>query len=78
MKYRNGESLLYDRLLEDFPNMERGAVGSDKDQLVYVYSPDELQEYRKEHPQSKLASLEWLECATENLNPVLFFIPLGQ
>lgn len=78
VKYRNGESLLYDRLLEDFPNMERGAVGSDEDQLIYVYSPDELQGYRKEHPQSKLASLEWLECATENLNPVLFFIPLGQ
>ena len=78
VKYRNGECQLYDCLLEDFPDMETGAVGSDKDKLIYVYSPDELQEYRKEHPQSKLASLEWLGNDVESLNPVLFFIPLDE
>lgn len=77
-KYHDGKCLLYAHLLKDCPNpeMNAAAVGSYQGNLIYVYSPDALQEYRDEHPQSKLATLEWLDQNAENLNPVLFFVPV--
>lgn len=79
VKYRDGECRLYAHLLKDCPNpeMNAAAVGAYQGSLIYVYAPEALQKYKEEHPQSKLATFEWLNQSAENLNPILFFVPVG-
>lgn len=75
VKYCNGEVKLYSHLLSDFPEMTSSSVGSYNNNLIYVYSPEKLKEYRDKHPQSKLNQLKFLNKESEDLNPVLCFIP---
>lgn len=77
VKYRNGEALLYSNLLPGMPEMKQAAVGSVNDSLIYVYTPEELREYKKEHstsPEEKSRCLDE-SAEDENLNPVLIFVP---
>lgn len=79
VKYINGEVLLFSNLLLGLPEMKQAAVGSVGDSLIYVYTPEELREYKKEHPiQDKKELRDLYESADdENLNPVLVFVSVN-
>lgn len=79
VKYLDGEVRLYSNLLPGLPEMKQAAVGSVNESLIYVYTPEELRKYGKEHPTSPKEELRHLyeSAEDENLNPVLIFVPVN-
>ena len=78
VRYEDGNPTIYGRLLDGFPEIKRSSVGSFDNKLIYVYTAEELLEY-KENDDTKKGNEKLVDiCRTlsEDDNPVLFFMKL--
>lgn len=78
VRYEDGKSTIYGHLLDGFPEIKRSFVGSFDNKLIYVYTAEELLEY-KANDDSKKGNEKLVDICrtlTEDDNPVLFFVNL--
>ena len=78
VRYEDGNPTIDGRLLDGFPEIKRSSVGSFDNKLIYVYTAEELLEY-KENDDTKKGNEKLVDiCRTlsEDDNPVLFFMNL--
>lgn len=80
VRYEKGKATVYNNLVEGLPKMTRAAVGCSDDEMVYLYMPEELLEYKENElsKQKKIKYPELFDQIQEDANPVLFFFNLDE
>lgn len=79
VRYENGKTVIYDRLLDGFPEMKNSSVGNCNGSLIYVYAPEALLESRTNGDLvDKTGKLQEIcQTLSEDDNPILFFFNLS-